>query len=333
MKWIAAVALLAAVTLLCPSALGQQQGAGLPNVEQAVFYARYIVIAEVVEAEKFEGKDPWQWVKYKLVESLKGKFKEKEFRLMFIQSVRGSQGYALPLPDTFVKKGEKFVLFFESFEDKDGKEKLRAVTPDPVTTSLGATDELLKEVKKHLKVWEKEEKERKKQRKKKTHVNKKPYFKMTKANSDWLIIDLPKRKKQMLERAQSAQEKQRIENLFAERKCEMFNQKGKATLYLRSKKAQTNVRIEDAKQWVEEDLKNSLPGATITSAKMVQLSGERGYAFKYEWTTPDGKVKTNYERYIFVRKGYLFDILMWCPSDNYDVIGKDFKKIMKSFRF
>ena len=330
MKWFTAVLLLS-ILLVCPAVLGQQS-VGLPSVEQAVFYAKYIVIAEVVEAEKFEGKAPWQWVSYKLVESLKGKFKEKEFRLMFIQTVQGSQGYGLPLPDSFVEKGKKVVLFFETFEDKDGKEKLRAVTPDPHATDVSATEDFLKELKKHLKEWEKEEKERQKQRRKKSHVNKNPAFKISKPNNDWLILDLPKRKKEMLERAQP-HEKATIEKIFTERKCEMFNQKGKATLYIRSKKADSNVRIADAKQWVEEDLKGSLPGATITSSKMVQVCGERGYSFKYEWTTPDGKVKTNYERFIFVRKGYLFDIIMWCPADNYEVISKDFKKIMKSFRF
>ena len=101
-----------------------------------------------------------------------------------VATVQGSQGYALPLLDAFVKEGEKFVLFFESFKDKDGKEKLRACAPCPVTTNLSPTDELLKVVKKIIKDLEKLEKEREKQRKKKTQVNKKPYFKITRANDD-----------------------------------------------------------------------------------------------------------------------------------------------------
>ena len=76
------------VLLACAAALAQQS-VGLPTTEQAVFYAKYVVIAEVVEAKEFDGKNPWQIVKYKLVESLKTKFKDKEFELMFIQTVQG----------------------------------------------------------------------------------------------------------------------------------------------------------------------------------------------------------------------------------------------------
>jgi len=330
---LVALAVIVFSVLICSSILAQQ-GTGLPNIQQAVFYAKYAAIVEVVEAKEIDPKNPWQWVSYKLSECLKGKFKEKEFEVMFIQSVNGSQGYAIPLPDSFVKPGEKYVIFFEEFKDKDGKEKLRAVTPDPSTTNLSATDEVLKEVKKHLKEWEKHNKELEKQRKKKSHISKDPFFKVTKANDDWLIIDLVKRKKEMIERSPSPQAKAEVERIFEGRKCEIFNQEAAATFVVRSKKSTSpTVRLEDIKQWVTEDIQKSLKNATITSAKMVQVSGERGYGFKYEWTTPDGKQKTNYERYVFCRKGNLFDIVMWCPSGNYSIIKKDFAKIMKSLRF
>jgi hypothetical protein len=142
-----------------------------------------------------------------------------------------------------------------------------------------------------------------------------------------------KQKEEMLKRARSPQEKQSIEKKYSEEPCRIFNQKAKATLQVRSKKADTSVRIEDAKQWVEDDLKSNHPGATMTSAKRVKCCGESGWGFKYEVTTPDGKMKTNYERYIFVRKGYLYDIRMWCPGEEYDKMKKDFAKMIKSFRF
>jgi hypothetical protein len=331
MKWFSAAAMLG-VLAVCVVALGQQS-VGLPTTEQAVFYAPYIVTAQVLEVEEFEGKDPWQWVKYKLVDTLKGKLKEKEFRVMFVQTVQGSQGYALPLPDSFLDKEKTYVVFFETFVDKDEKEKFRAVTPDPHVYSLEATDDYLKEVKKHLKEWEKDEKELQAERKKKSLVSKNPFFKITKANNDWVITDLERRKRKELELSPTPDMKQRVEAKYSNLKCQIFNQKAHSYLKIFSKKAESNVRIADAQKWVEDDVKKSLPGATITSAKMVETCGERGYAFKYEWTTPDGKLKNNYERYVFIRNGHLFDIIMWCPAGNYDVIGKDFKKMMKSFRF
>jgi hypothetical protein len=331
MKRIAAAVSMGAVLAVCAAVMGQS--AGLPTLEQSVDFIEYAAVCEVVEAQKFEGKEPWQIVKYKLVKTLKGKFKDKEFELYYIQSVSGSQGYGLPLPEKFVEKGAKVVLFFEKWTDKDGKEKLRAATPDPHTFDLSATDELLKKVGELVEKWEKDEKELEKQRKKKTHVNKSPAFKITKAGDDWLIVDMEKQKEEMLKRAGSPQEKQNIEKMYAEQPCRIFNQKAKATLQVHSKKAESNVRIDDARQWVEDDLKNNHPGATMTSAKPVTCCGEKGWGFKYEVTSADGKMKTNYERYIFVRKGYLYDMRMWCPAEEYDKMQKDFAKMVGSFKF
>lgn len=331
MKLFAGAISVGTVLAVCIAAMGQS--VGLPTLEQAVLAAEYAAICEVVEAQKFEGKEPWQIVKYKLVKTLKGKFKQKEFDLYYIQSVGGSQGYGLPLPDSFVEKGKKLLLFFQRWTDKDKKEKLRAVTPDPHTNNLEAKGEYLKKAEELIKKWNEEEKELEKQRKKKSHINKKPAFKVTKASDDWLIVDLVKQKEEMLKRARSPQEKQSIERKYSEEPCRIFNKKAKATLQVRSKEADTNVRIEDAKQWVEDDLKNNHPGATLTSAKRVKCCGEPGWGFKYEVTTPDGKIKTNYERYIFVRKGYLYDIRMWCPEAEYEKMKKDFAKMIKSFRF
>jgi hypothetical protein len=349
MRWIVAVAFLATVVLICSIAAGQSKN--LPTMEVAAEFAPYVVTAEVVEAQEFDGeKVPWQTVKYKLVKSLYGKFKEKEikkarkkedkekakeFELMFVQAVQGKDGYALPLPDEFIKKGEKFILFIKTFKDNKDNEKLMAVTPDPATVDLSATEELLKKVKELIKKREKKEKELEKQRKKKSHVNKKPFFKMTKASDDWLIIDLEKVKKEELAVQPTPQAKQSVERYYKDKYCKIFNQKAKAYVLVYSKKHETKATIKDMKTFAEDNIKKMYgeKNVTITSCKAVKVCREVGWAFKYETTTPDGKLKMCRERYVFIRKGQIYDIWMWCPADNYKEMKKDFKKMMDKFRF
>jgi hypothetical protein len=347
MRWISVVLIIAALLAVCSFAVGQSSG--LPNLKEAVEFVKYAVIAEVVEVQEFTGKVPWQIVKYKLVESLKGDFKEKElkrarkkedkekakeFELVYIQSVKGSDGYGLPLPDEFVKKGEKFVLFFDTFKDKDGSEKLRSVTPDPATVELSATKEFLKQVKELLKEYEKGEKEREKALKKKSHVNKKPFFKITKAGDDWLIIDLEEVKKKELAVQPTPQAKESVKRYYEGMYCKMFNKKAKAYMVIYSKKHETKAKIDDMKKFAEEDIKKRFgDNATITSCKKVGICREPSWAFKYETKTPDGKLKMYRERYVTIRKGHIFDIWMWCPDEFSKEIKKDFKEMMKKFRF
>lgn len=168
------------------------------------------------------------------------------------------------------------------------------------------------------------------------HTKKQPAFVIYKPSKEWHFIDLEKLKEFELSRVgKDEKERERIQKRYDATYCRMYREEKEAhALLLIISVTNKNAKLDDYLVSIKKNLIKALKNYRLLSDKTTVRKGVVVRFLQYEFSTDkDGKVMNRARRYIFLKNGFLWQLIISTHKDKYEDLKKEFDRLYKKFKF
>ena len=158
-----------------------------------------------------------------------------------------------------------------------------------------------------------------------------PSFSIKKPSKKWHFIDLEKFKEIRLKAAKDEKQKERLKAQLDATYCFLYREEKEATAIVMVVPLQKqDVKIDEVVANVLQFLLKE-KGYNLKSRKFFKRYRARVCRLVYE--IGEGQAKRAIERYMFVKGGKLWQLIINCAPSDYKALEKEFSKLFKSFKF